>query len=175
MALLSIAEAAHLARKSHAELYHDIDDGRLQARRASDGELLLDTEELWRVYGSKGNEIAARPDEQMRIAVLEERQRALERALALEAELRKAKDQIANELRARLADKDNLIKALESKILFLEYDRQVEALPLEDATSAPPREHDEDAPPPAGQAAPRGHWWSRLLGARRAASVRKTS
>ena len=176
MALLSIAEAAHLARRNHAELYRDVDDGRLQARRTADGELLLDTEELWRVYGRSAGEAIVTSQEQMKLAVLEERTRALERALTLEAELRKAKDQLSNELRARLADKDNLIKVLESKILFLEYDKQVEALPLEDATSRPQQNTNvEEARNEAGEKAPpRARWWSRLFGAR-GASFRKTS
>jgi len=160
MALLSIAEAAHLARRNHADLYRDVDDGRLQARRTADGELLLDTEELWRVYGRTAIDTAGASQDQMKIAVLEERTRALERALALEAELRRVKDQVANELRARLADKDNVIKVLESKILFLEYDKQVASLPLEDATDIPRNQSETPRPARPGH----GGWWSRLLG-----------
>lgn len=94
--------------------------------------------------------------------------RGLERALALEAELRKVKDQVANELRARLADKDHVIKVLESKILFLEYDRQVASLPLEDATDV--AQSRAEARPERSK---RGGWWSRLLGGRREAALPK--
>lgn len=56
-----------------------------------------------------------------RTQILEERIRSLERILEIEKDLRKVKDQLTDELRARLADKDTVIQTLESKVLLLEY------------------------------------------------------
>lgn len=53
--------------------------------------------------------------------ILEERVRSLERILVLEADFRKVKDQVTDELRARLADKDQVIKSLEGQVMLLEY------------------------------------------------------
>ena len=118
-----------------------------------DGDTQIETSELLRTYGqlhAGENEDEALARERMRIAILEERNRSLERVLTLEAELRKVKDQVTNELRARLADKETVIKALESKLLFLEYDKQVEA------EKQPPRKSAEDMMPRKG-------WWARFL------------
>lgn len=132
MALVSITEAAKLVRRNRSTLYRDIERGRLSKTVTPEGETQIDTAELLRAYGRLYSEEEDVGDEaarnRMRIAILEERTRSLERALQLEAELRKVKDQVTNELRARLADKDNVIKVLESKVLFLEYDKEVEAL-----------------------------------------------
>lgn len=172
MALVSVTEAAKLVRKNRSTLYRDIERGRLSKTVTPDGDTQIETSELLRAYGrlhandDDGDEALAR--ERMRTALLEERNRSLERALALEAELRKVKDQVTNELRARLADKDNVIKVLESKLLFLEYDRQVEAK-HDEALSASPEECAR-RPPPAGRTKTfrsppkRGNWWSRLFG-----------
>ncbi|HEY8607215.1 MAG TPA: hypothetical protein VIM12_08900 [Noviherbaspirillum sp.] len=191
MALVSITEAAKLVRRNRSTLYRDIERGRLSKTVSPEGDTQIETSELLRTYGrlhanddEHGSDALAR--ERMRIALLEERNRSLERALQLEAELRKVKDQVTTELRARLADKDNVIKVLESKVLFLEYDRQVVAGPHDpqhpadhDARAAggaearARREPDErDAPaeqpprrvkafsrPPA-----RKGWWARLFG-----------
>lgn len=166
MALISITEAAKLVRRNRSTLYRDIERGRLSKTVTPEGETQIETSELLRTYGrihsdEKEEDSATRSREKTRIAILEERTRALERALALEAELRKVKDQVTNELRARLADKDNVIKALESKVLFLEYDKQVESL-------APEHKEAEDAPQPekartAEQVMPRKGWWARFL------------
>ncbi|TFW00536.1 hypothetical protein E4K72_15470, partial [Oxalobacteraceae bacterium OM1] len=132
MALVSITEAAKLVRRNRSTLYRDIERGRLSKTITPEGETQIDTAELLRAYGrlysgdeENGDDVA---QARTRIAILEERTRSLERALQLEAELRRVKDQVTNELRARLADKDNVIKVLESKVLFLEYDKEVEAL-----------------------------------------------
>lgn len=58
-----------------------------------------------------------------RTQIREERIRSLERILEIEKDLRKVKDQVTDELRARLADKDTMIRTLESKVLLLEYTR----------------------------------------------------
>jgi hypothetical protein len=158
MALVSITEAANLARKNQADLYRDIDDGRVQATRTAEGELLLDTEELKRIYQPEAAEELGTTSEKVKIAVLEERTRSLERALALEAELRKVKDQVASELRARLADKDNVIKVLESKVLFLEYDRQIESLEPDEKTEARETEAGEDHHEGSNK-----RWWARIF------------
>lgn len=158
MAFVSIAQAADMVRKQQADLYRDVDGGLLQATRSSDGALLLDTSELLRVYGIADTD--ALSPEQLKIAVLEERTRALERALALEAELRRVKDQVANELRARLADKESVIKALESKVMFLEDDQEIPTLTAEeDAEEA----HPQAKPEPNELEEKSGNgWWSRL-------------
>lgn len=168
MALVSITEAAKLVRRNRSTLYRDIEKGRLSKTVTPDGETQIDTSELLRAYGrlhsdEEEDDPAAHSRERTRIAILEERTRSLERALALEAELRKIKDQVTNELRARLADKDNVIKVLESKVLFLEYDKQVESLP--------PEQQPENAVKPgtartAQQVMPKKGWWARFLSKR---------
>ena len=138
MALVSISDAAKLVRKARTTLARDIENGRLTKTVLQDGDVRIDTAELVRAYGRVHSPDAA-PKAQparkssatadkakIKIALLEERIRSLERVIVLEAELRRVKDQVTTELRARLSDKDNLIKILESKILFLEYDRQID-------------------------------------------------
>jgi len=168
MALVSITEAARLVRKNRSTIYRDIERGRLSKTVTQDGETQIDTSELLRTYGRlHGNDASGSDDglsrEKVRLALLEERNRSLERALALEAELRKVKDQVTNELRARLADKDNVIKVLESKLLFLEYDKQVES-------ASPDRQADtsekEAKPKNAENLMPKKGWWARMLGKR---------
>jgi len=169
MALVSITEAAKLVRRNRSTLYRDIERGRLSKTVTPEGETQIDTAELLRAYGRLHAPDEEPTDEQtrntMRIAILEERTRSLERALALEAELRKVKDQITNELRARLADKDSMIKVLENKLLFLEYDKRVESLSPEDALLE--KENDVKENPPSRNTAekvmPRKGWWARIL------------
>jgi hypothetical protein len=129
MAFVSITEAAKLVRRNRSTLYRDIERGRLSKTMSPAGETQIETSELQRTYGrlhanddDHDADTAAR--DRLRIAILEEKNRSLERALALEAELRRVKDQVTGELRARLVDKDIVIKVLESKLLFLEYDKQ---------------------------------------------------
>jgi hypothetical protein len=190
MALVSITEAAKLVRRNRSTIYRDIERGRLSKTISAEGETQIETSELLRAYGRLHNEddMDEPSREKMRIAILEERTKALERALALEAELRKVKDQVTSELRARLADKENVIKVLESKVLFLEYDKQVEATAPDEATTLKP---DGNAASPESEAAsasasvspsmpdeppaapaprsgaehvmPRKGWWARIL------------
>lgn len=164
MALVSITEAAKLVRRNRSTLYRDIEKGRLSKTVTPEGETQIETSELLRTYGrlhpSEDDDPDDRTRERTRIAILEERTRSLERALALEAELRKVKDQVTNELRARLADKDNVIKALESKVLFLEYDKQVESL----SPDQPPEQVAKpDKPKTAEHVMPKKGWWARFL------------
>lgn len=165
MALVSITEAAKLVRRNRSTLYRDIERGRLSKTVTPEGETQIDTAELLRAYGrlysgeEEGGDEAER--NRMRIALLEERTRSLERALQLEAELRKVKDQVTNELRARLADKDNVIKVLESKVLFLEYDKEVEALQPEARPEE--KENKPRAENKAENIMPRKGWWARFL------------
>ncbi len=167
MALVSITEAARLVRKNRSTIYRDIERGRLSKTVTQDGETQIDTSELLRTYGRLHDNDTGGDDglsrERVRLALLEERNRSLERVLALEAELRKVKDQVTNELRARLADKDNVIKVLESKLLFLEYDKQVESAP-------PGRRADTSAneakPKNPERRMPKKGWWARILGKR---------
>lgn len=165
MALVSITEAAKLVRRNRSTLYRDIERGRLSKTVTPEGETQIETSELLRTYGRLHANDAEHGDsidhDKVRIAILEERNRSLERALALEAELRKVKDQVTTELRARLVDKDSVIKVLESKVLFLEYDRQVESLkpePVAESASVPapasaPISESASAPAPAPSAA----------------------
>ena len=149
--LVSITEAARLARKGRATVYRDIDKGRLSKTVTDSGETAIDTSELIRVYGrlfldekngdvrdvsglpsgrdgdareASGN-ASNRPAETLgdgvRVQIMEERIRSLERIIELEADLRKVKDQVTDELRARLEDKNVLIKSLENKMMLLEY------------------------------------------------------
>lgn len=179
MALVSVTEAAKLVRKNRSTLYRDIERGRLSKTVSPDGDTQIETSELLRAYGrlhaNDDDDDEALVRERVRIALLEERNRSLERALALEAELRKVKDQVTNELRARLADKENVIKVLESKLLFLEYDRQVESLDADDNGAKSHEQHDQheragQAPRSVGKVKTfphpprRGGWWSRLFG-----------
>jgi IS30 family transposase len=142
MALVSISEAAKLVRRNRSTIYRDIERGRISKTVSPEGETQIETSELLRAYGRlhSEDEMDEPSRERMRIAILEERTRALERALALEAELRKVKDQVTHELRARLADKENVIKVLESKVLFLEYDKQVESSEQDAATTLQPED-----------------------------------
>lgn len=169
MALVSITEAAKLVRRNRSTLYRDIERGRLSKTITPEGETQIDTSELLRTYGrlhtpegGDGDDEHAR--DRIRIAILEERTRSLERALTLEAELRKVKDQVTHELRARLADKDNVIKVLESKVLFLEYDKQVDADPSDTLTDETNQIPEEMKPVP--KPVPKKGWWPRFLRAR---------
>ncbi|WP_194720650.1 hypothetical protein [Noviherbaspirillum malthae] len=153
MALVSISEAAKLVRRNRSTIYRDIERGRLSKTVSPDGEAQIDTSELLRTYGRlhlpDDDADDGQSRDQLRIALLEERNRSLERALALEAELRKVKDQVTNELRARIADKESVIKVLESKVLFLEYDRQVESMKRQ-----PEAEPPQAAEPPVAENGP---------------------
>lgn len=161
MALVSITEAAKLVRRNRSTLYRDIERGRLSKTVTPDGETQIDTSELLRTYGRLHSAEDEETTDRVRIAILEERNRSLERALALEAELRKVKDQVTNELRARLADKDSVIKVLESKLLFLEYDKQVESASGKERTSEERTAGGNESQ--AGKIMPRKGWWTRFL------------
>lgn len=165
MALVSITQAAKLVRRNRSTLYRDIERGRLSKTVSPEGETQIETSELLRTYGqlhptSEENGDDSQSHAQLKIALLEERNRSLERVLTLEAELRKVKDQVTNELRARLADKDHVIKALESKVLFLEYDKQVESLKPETNSQGPENAKSATFKKPTLWK----RWWRRLAG-----------
>lgn len=80
-----------------------------------------------------------------RTQILEERIRSLERIIALEADLRRVKDEVTEQLKSRLVDKDLVIRSLEGKVMLLEYSRPLAA---------------------AEEAQPRRSLWSRLMGAK---------
>lgn len=176
MALVSIADAAKLVRKARATLARDIENGHLAPTILQDGDVRIDTAELLRAYGRLHSSQAPAKEavrknsnaDKTRIVLLEERIRSLERVIALEAELRRVKDQVTTELRARLSDKDNLIKILESKVLFLEYDRQTQPEPTLEAQPRPAAAPEQAAPPAATAKdhAPAGlrGWWQRAFG-----------
>lgn len=150
--LVSISEAARMVRRGRATLYRDIDRGRLHKAVSPNGESVLDTAELIRVYGQlflHGTNNDAHgaplipapvnleghatsnfqdvPKDDSLFRIMEERIHSLERIIALEAELRKVKDQVTTEMRARLDDKDQLIKMLEEKVQQLVQEQQPEA------------------------------------------------
>lgn len=56
------------------------------------------------------------------VQILEEKIKAMQRVLEIEATLRKVKDEVTNELRARLEEKERVIKMLENKVILLGYD-----------------------------------------------------
>lgn len=60
------------------------------------------------------------------LQILEERIKSLQHVLELESTLRKVKDEVTNELRARLEDKERVIKILENKVLLLDYNESPE-------------------------------------------------
>lgn len=177
MALVSITEAAKLVRRNRSTIYRDIEKGRLSKTVTPDGETQIDTSELLRAYGSLHTEDDDAVDDpsrdKVKIALLEERNRSLERALALEAELRKVKDQVTNELRARIADKENVIKVLESKVLFLEYDKQMETR-LDDTMLAPESALNEpEQAHPETSVRPKQRWWKAIIEKRKKTPPRK--
>lgn len=151
MALVSVTEAARLVRRGRATLYRDIEKGRISKTISPSGETAIDTSELVRAYGQlhlsevgKGTETSKITDfserlvslgqretisnetnetsgDAVKVQILEEKIRSLERILVLEADLRKVKDQVTDELRARLADKDTVISTLQGQVMLLEY------------------------------------------------------
>lgn len=157
MALVSITEAARLVRRGRATLYRDIEKGRISKTISPSGETAIDTSELVRAYGnlhlsetSKVTEtstiddfaerlvswgrretVSSETDEtsgdKIKLRILEEKIRSLERILVLEADLRRVKDQVSDELRARLSDKDQVIKSLQGQVMLLEYSKPVTA------------------------------------------------
>lgn len=180
MALVSITEAAKLVRRNRSTIYRDIEKGRLSKTVTPDGETQIDTAELLRAYGSLYTDDGDPGDDHSRdkikIALLEERNRSLERALALEAELRKVKDQVTNELRARIADKENVIKVLESKVLFLEYDKQMEENPKDSTLSPASTLHEAHEPPggsPGSTFQPKQRWWKAIIEKRKKTPPRR--
>ncbi|MGH8808578.1 MAG: hypothetical protein ACREX0_11930, partial [Noviherbaspirillum sp.] len=158
--LVSISEVAKLVRKNRSTIYRDIEKGRLSKTISPDGDTQIDTSELLRAYGRLQGAVDGQSRDQVRIALPEEKTRSLERVLALEAELRKVKDQVTTELRARLADKENVIKVLESKLRFLEYGKRMEQAP--DAKTANSTDTGQDKKK-GERATPAKGWWARLL------------
>lgn len=61
-------------------------------------------------------------DERIQVVILEEKIKSLQHILEIEATLRKVKDEVTNDLRARLEEKDQVIKTLENRVLLLGYD-----------------------------------------------------
>lgn len=168
MALVSITDAARLVRKAEATLARDIEKGSLKKTVLQDGDIRVDTNELARTYGQLHDSqpaAKAAPAKQARrasndkakIALLAERIRSLERIIVLEAELRRVKDQVTTELRARLSDKDRVIQTLENRIRYLEFEQQLHAVPTLDPADHPDSKPAAEATPPA----PARHWWTR--------------
>lgn len=151
MALVSITEAARLVSRGRATLYRDIKAGRLSKTVSPSGETAIDTSELVRAYGTvrlketgdasgtssvsdfeskvvswgQRETVSKASDEtsgdSARTQILEEKIRSLERIIALEADLRRVKDEVTEQLKSRLADKDQVIKSLENQVMLLEY------------------------------------------------------
>lgn len=172
MALISITDAARLVRKAESTLARDIEKGSLKKTVLQDGDIRLDTNELARIYGQllepqpAAKAASAKPvkrasNDKARIALLADRIRSLERIIVLEAELRRVKDQVTTELRARLADKDRVIQTLENRVRYLEFEQQLHEVPTLDPADHPQIDH-KPAPPAAPPTS--RHWWSRWFG-----------
>jgi hypothetical protein len=129
--LVNITDAARLAKKGRATIYRDLNKGRLHKTTSPSGETMIDTSELINTYGKlyqieneKGNDekfdATLFSDEasrnRIKVHILEERIKSLERIIELESDLRKVKDLVTDELRARLEDKNTTIQELESKL-----------------------------------------------------------
>lgn len=84
-----------------------------------DFEELVDTWEPGQRPMPQGNGMSG---EKVRLQILEEKVKSLQHVLEIEATLRKVKDEVTTELRARLEDKDRVIRTLENKVLLLDYD-----------------------------------------------------
>ncbi len=84
---------------------------------------LVDTWEASQKPLHKGN---GTPATNAQVQILEEKIKALQRVLEIEATLRKVKDEVTNELRARLEEKERVIKMLENKVVLLGYDESEE-------------------------------------------------
>ena len=64
--------------------------------------------------------------DKVQLHILEEKIKSLEHVLVLESTLRKVKDEVTTELRARLDDKERVIQILENKVLLLGYNESPE-------------------------------------------------
>lgn len=147
MAVVSVSEAARLVKKSRTSLYSAFKSGQLSKTVMPDGSPGVDTSELLRMYGRLYNSpitdtvqnvlrntdmhsvqeaahgTAALPVH-IQLAIEQERNKNLERVLAIEADLRRVKDQVTDELRVHISEKNRMIQELESKVVkLLEYTR----------------------------------------------------
>ena len=165
MAVVSVSEAARLVKKSRTSLYSAFKSGQLSKTVMPDGSPGVDTSELLRKYGQlHSNPItntvqhvlrstdmhsvqdgAHRADAlpvHIQLAIEQERNKNLERVLAIEADLRRVKDQVTDELRAHILEKNRMIQQLESKVVkLLEYTKPAqqaapEAVPAEKPAAA---------------------------------------
>ena len=151
MAVVSVSEAARLVKKSRTSLYSAFKSGQLSKTVMPDGSPGVDTSELLRKYGRLYNspitdtvqnvlrstdmhsvQDAVHGSEALpvhiQLAIEQERNRNLERVLAIEADLRRVKDQVTDELRAHISEKNRVIRELESKVVkLLEYSRPAPA------------------------------------------------
>lgn len=147
MAVVSVSEAARLVKKSRTSLYSAFKSGQLSKTVMPDGSPGVDTSELLRMYGRLYNSpitdtvqnvlrntdmhsvqeaahgTAALPVH-IQLAIEQERNKNLERVLAIEADLRRVKDQVTDELRVHISEKNRMIQELESKVVkLLEYSK----------------------------------------------------
>ncbi len=168
MAVVSVSEAARLVKKSRTSLYSAFKSGQLSKTVMPDGSPGVDTSELLRMYGRLYNspitdtvqnvlrntdmhsvQDAAHRTEALpvhiQLAIEQERNKNLERVLAIEADLRRVKDQVTDELRVHISEKNRMIQELESKVVkLLEYTKPV-----------PPAAPQEQPPPVAAR---KGFW-----------------
>lgn len=151
MAVVSVSEAARLVKKSRTSLYSAFKSGQLSKTVMPDGSPGVDTSELLRMYGRLYNSpitdtvqnvlrntdmhsvqdaahgTAALPVH-IQLAIEQERNKNLERVLAIEADLRRVKDQVTDELRVHISEKNRMIQELESKVVkLLEYTKPLPA------------------------------------------------
>lgn len=153
MAVVSVSEAARLVKKSRTSLYSAFKSGQLSKTVMPDGAPGVDTSELLRMYGRlysspitdtvqqvlRSTDMHSVQDAAHRteplpvyiqLAIEQERNKNLERVLAIEADLRRVKDQVTDELRAHISEKNRMIQVLESKVVkLLEYTKPAPAVP----------------------------------------------
>lgn len=119
MAVVTIAEAARLSGRSRASLYRAFKAGELSKTSFPDGSAGVDVSELMRAFGplqgvpeTTGRVLDGSEAPGPATDVLEERIRGLESTL-------KANEALIDELRQRIADKDELAEELRGQVRLL--------------------------------------------------------
>jgi hypothetical protein len=105
---------------------HKTDDTAPASDRNSTFEDFEELVETWNPVHKSLMKPQGGPADTVHVTILEEQIKSLRHVLELEATLRKVKDEVTSELRARLEDKDRYIKTLENQFLLLGYDGPVE-------------------------------------------------
>ncbi len=101
---------------------HKTDDSAPVAERSSAVDDFDELVESWSPVHKVQASANGGSADNVQLVILEEQIKSLRHVLELEAALRKVKDEVTNELRARLEDKDRFIQKLENQFLLLGYD-----------------------------------------------------